>query len=151
MSKSGAERPAPSGDYEVGYRKPPKTTQFQPGQSGNPRGRPKNKPRKPDTLAATLKKIGQEKLPSGELTMLEGYVRSVWVRAIKGDNGASNTLARLFKEGDLVLAWGDAEDRPCNPILILPGMAEDQQAWEEQVARQQARYRGNAGEEKNAG
>src|ERR1700758_4667098 len=27
--------------YEVGYRKPPKNTQFQKGASGNPRGRPK--------------------------------------------------------------------------------------------------------------
>jgi hypothetical protein len=27
-------------DYEVGYGKPPKHTQFQPGQSGNPAGRP---------------------------------------------------------------------------------------------------------------
>ena len=28
-------------DYEVGYKKPPKDTQFKPGQSGNPLGRPK--------------------------------------------------------------------------------------------------------------
>ena len=26
-------------DYEVGYGKPPKRTQFKPGQSGNPKGR----------------------------------------------------------------------------------------------------------------
>lgn len=30
-------------DYEVGYGKPPKSTQFQKGQSGNPKGRPKKK------------------------------------------------------------------------------------------------------------
>ncbi len=28
-------------DYDVGYGKPPRPHQFQPGQSGNPRGRPK--------------------------------------------------------------------------------------------------------------
>ena len=28
-------------DYSVGYGKPPKHSQFKPGQSGNPRGRPK--------------------------------------------------------------------------------------------------------------
>lgn len=27
-------------DYELGYMKPPKSGQFQPGQSGNPKGRP---------------------------------------------------------------------------------------------------------------
>ena len=27
--------------YEVGYKKPPVATQFKPGQSGNPKGRPK--------------------------------------------------------------------------------------------------------------
>ena len=30
-----------SRDYDVGYGKPPKTTRFQKGQSGNPKGRPK--------------------------------------------------------------------------------------------------------------
>jgi len=29
------------GDYAVGYGRPPKATQFVPGTSGNPRGRPK--------------------------------------------------------------------------------------------------------------
>jgi hypothetical protein len=30
-----------SGGYPVGYGKPPKHTQFKPGKSGNPQGRPK--------------------------------------------------------------------------------------------------------------
>ncbi len=29
--------------YEVGYRKPPKQARFKPGQSGNPKGRPKHR------------------------------------------------------------------------------------------------------------
>ena len=40
-----SERPSPPGDtagnYEVGYKKPPRHTQFRPDQSGNARGRPK--------------------------------------------------------------------------------------------------------------
>ena len=29
-------------DYEVGYKKPPKDSQFKKGESGNPKGRKKN-------------------------------------------------------------------------------------------------------------
>jgi len=31
----------PASEYDVGFKKPPKHTQFQPGQSGNAKGRPK--------------------------------------------------------------------------------------------------------------
>lgn len=36
MSDAPTDKP-----YQVGYRKPPKHSQFKPGQSGNPKGRPK--------------------------------------------------------------------------------------------------------------
>jgi len=40
--KRGGKGPlAPRPGYDVGYGKPPKGGQFQKGQSGNPRGRPK--------------------------------------------------------------------------------------------------------------
>lgn len=39
--RSAGPGPAVRRDYEVGYAKPPKATQFKPGQSGNPRGRPR--------------------------------------------------------------------------------------------------------------
>lgn len=38
---SQAAAPKPTLDYEVGNCKPPKHSQFKPGQSGNPKGRPK--------------------------------------------------------------------------------------------------------------
>jgi hypothetical protein len=37
----GGGRRSSRGTYEVGFGKPPKETQFRPGQSGNPKGRPK--------------------------------------------------------------------------------------------------------------
>ena len=40
-SMNSQSEPEMSDDYDVGYRKPPKSGQFQPGQSGNPNGRPK--------------------------------------------------------------------------------------------------------------
>jgi hypothetical protein len=36
-----APRQPPAAGYDVGYGKPPKATRFQPGTSGNPRGRPR--------------------------------------------------------------------------------------------------------------
>ena len=41
---SNKPKKAPKGDYGVGYAKPPKATQFQPGQSGNSSGRPRGRP-----------------------------------------------------------------------------------------------------------
>ena len=38
--RSGLGQP-PDQPFDVGYKKPPKDTRFQPGQSGNPKGRPK--------------------------------------------------------------------------------------------------------------
>jgi len=38
MNKGGNRR---SGDYDVGYGKPPEHTRFRKGQSGNPKGRPR--------------------------------------------------------------------------------------------------------------
>lgn len=34
-----SSREGAGADYEVGYGKPPRHTRFQPGRSGNPRGR----------------------------------------------------------------------------------------------------------------
>ncbi len=40
MNSGHSKTPAAS-DYEIGYGRSPAATRFQPGQSGNPRGRPK--------------------------------------------------------------------------------------------------------------
>ena len=91
-SKSGGKgprRPRPPSDpqYQVGYGRPPLHTQFKPGQSGNPRGRPKGA----RSLAATVRKVlgrkipvierGQRKLVSADEAMLHRYLEM----ALEGD------------------------------------------------------------------
>ena len=42
-SLHGVRRSSSGGRYNVGYGRPPKQNQYQPGQSGNPKGRPKGR------------------------------------------------------------------------------------------------------------
>jgi len=51
-------RVGPNDDDSVGYMHPPRNTQFKPGQSGNPKGRP----RAAKNLESELKKVLEEQL-----------------------------------------------------------------------------------------
>jgi hypothetical protein len=77
-NRSG-EEPAGEG-HTVGYRKPPKASQFKPGQSGNPRGRPKGRMSCIDLaelyLSGLLRKVGvQENGKAFSITAAEVMVR----------------------------------------------------------------------------
>ena len=49
-------------DYEIGYSKPPKATQFKKGQSGNTKGRPKGS----NNLSTDVKAILKAPVPINE-------------------------------------------------------------------------------------
>ncbi len=70
--------------YETGYRKPPKETRFQKGQSGNPSGRSKRAPALRDTLDRLLGKEltvntseGPRLVPTGELLLQAGIKKGL--------------------------------------------------------------------------
>ena len=46
----------PTGDYPVGYKRPPRNTQFVAGKSGNPSGRPQKVKSEKEVLEALLSK-----------------------------------------------------------------------------------------------
>jgi len=100
-------------NYNVGYKKPPKTGQFQPGQSGNPKGRPSGT----KNLATDL----QEEL-SAKITVIEGnreqliskqraLIKALSTKALKGDIRAMNTLIRMI-ERTIPVELEDVVDKP---------------------------------------
>ena len=52
------EKDSKSPDYVIGYRRPPKASQFSPGKSGNPKGRPRGS----RPVGAVLQDIIQQKV-----------------------------------------------------------------------------------------
>ena len=62
MNASKPPKRAPTGDYGVGYARPPKATQFQPGSSGNRAGRPNGRPSLNEIILEEAARIAKVKV-----------------------------------------------------------------------------------------
>lgn len=96
------------GDYEVGYKKPPKHTRYRPGQSGNISGRPKRKPEPPPAAGVSeddlmLLRILDEEVcvavdgRKQRITRREAMLRGLVDQATAGDIRAT----RIVQERDV--------------------------------------------------
>ncbi len=87
-------------NYQVGKGKPPKATQFQPGQSGNPKGRPKGS----KNVHQVLSKILNEKITVTEsgkkqvVDKLEGAIRVLVNKSFEGKPQSLKLLIDLLKD-----------------------------------------------------
>lgn len=87
----------PESKYEVGFRRPPRHTQFRKGTSGNPKGRP----REAKNLAVVLEEALAEKVPIVEngrrrkITKRNAMIKQLVNKAASGDLRAARQLTDL--------------------------------------------------------
>ena len=86
-------------NYEVGYKRPPRHSQFQPGSSGNPKGRPKKSESVADVLQKELNTLVPV-LKDGKrrrISMLRAIIKQHLNKAAAGDGRAAATLFSALK------------------------------------------------------
>jgi NTP pyrophosphatase (non-canonical NTP hydrolase) len=112
------------------YRQPPKAYQFQKGQTGNPRGRPKNS----ENLATIVEEeLGRviTVVESGKRvrrTVREALVNVLFDLAVQGNQKAIDLILELTAEK------GKPDDRPC-ARWVVDGLDSQSPEFEARQAR----------------
>jgi hypothetical protein len=91
----------------VGYKRPPKSARFKPGQSGNPKGRPKHARNLKTEFLEELSEIIRVREGDREMKISKqrAFVKALVAAAIKGDMRAANALVSFCTR-----AFGDDGD-----------------------------------------
>jgi len=95
-----ATRPAEAD--RVGYGRPPETTRFKKGQSGNPKGRPKGVLNVATLFTKTLREkvVVNENGRRKTVTKLEAALKQLVNKAASGDLRACGQLVELARESE---------------------------------------------------
>ena len=102
--KSTSQSSPDEASYEVGYGKPPKHTQFKPGRSGNPRGRPGGHRNLRSVIRSTLNEnvTIREGERTRKISTMEAVVRRCVNNALKGEPKAFAALLQLVRSTGLL-------------------------------------------------
>ena len=129
MSERGEEElPAnksAEGDERVGYRRPPVWTRFRPGQSGNPRGRPRGARNLGTIVAVAL----SERVAINEngrrrrITKLEAAVKQLVNRAASGEARAAQLLLALVQANEARPAQQDGSPLGEADAIVMAELA----------------------------
>lgn len=109
--QEGADTSVSVETYRVGRGRPPLHTRFQPGQSGNPSGRPRRQTRSwPDLLAEelsepiTFSENGQRRTITKQRALIKRMVN----QALEGRTRAQEIVAKMFSSGNADRSSEDA-------------------------------------------
>jgi hypothetical protein len=96
--QKGGSRSSPGASYRVGYGKPPKQHQYQPGQSGNPKGRPKGAKSTSTLLRETLDRKIEVRTGATvrKVSVRETILIRIAEAALKGDIKSAQFLLRRY-------------------------------------------------------
>ena len=85
--------------YETGYRRPPASTQFKKGTSGNPKGRPKGSRNFVTLLELELaqKIVVNENGQRKTVTRMQAMVKRLVAGGLQGDQKALMTLVQVLR------------------------------------------------------
>ena len=127
-------------EYQVGYRRPPKSGQFKKGQSGNPKGRPKGSRGLEKVVLDELKaKITvNENGRSKRVKKIEVIAKQVVNKAVTGDAKSIALLMGVSQRHEEKLAA-----KAGSIIETLP--EEDKQVMESLMERMQAQFNAEKG------
>ena len=86
-----------SSDRKIGFAKPPKSTRWQEGQSGNPKGRPKTKSEFMMDAAQILIQPVDARAADGKTVRLDGIEAAYLALCRKGLNGHKSSLLEAIR------------------------------------------------------
>jgi hypothetical protein len=131
-------------DGRVGYKRPPSHTQFKPGQSGNPRGRPNHVRNFKTDLREELGEVIPVREGGREMKISKqrAFIKALVAAAIKGDMRATNALVSFCTK-----AFGSDEQE--NDVITAPN-PEDLEILEAFVGRERKRRTAKHGGERHS-